>query len=274
MMRDEKAKIIHDFEEKQEIPDALRYTEFIESYGEYAIKLGLKPEKVNDRYGQALLDLKLAHQNEFTLVLEVTLEHNIKDYAEFAIKNWDNMFHQFLTRGERLRRAGIKDNSGVTYLLQIRATDELPEMLDVSDMDNSKELEKIRAEWFEKAVLTYRKNLIKETKELLNLSQSWLAAKGGKFGYAKDIKKRVGTVNMLKDENLEGYDFRSIGDLSGYIFDNCILDDSNFSHCNLTNACFINCSLKGVIFYGAMLNNCKRIDKEPENVGDIYKLYS
>lgn len=271
---DEKAEIIHDYEEKQGIPDELRYTEFIESYGGHVIKLGLRPEKVNDRYGQALLDLKLAQQNEVTLVLEVTLEHNIKDYAEFAIKNWNNMFNQFLTRKERLRRAGIKDARGVTYLLQIRATDELPEMIDVSDMDNSRELERIRAEWFEKAVMIYRENLIKETKVLLDLAQNWSPSKGSRFVYAKDIKKRIMTANILKDENLEGYDFRSIGDLSGYIFDNCILDDSNFAHCNLTGVCFINCSLKSVVFYGAILNNCKRIDKMPEDVGDIYKLYS
>lgn len=271
---DEKANIIHDFEEKQGIPEELRYTEFIESYGEYVIKLGLKPEKVNDRYGQALFELKLAHQNEFTLVLEVTLEHNIKDYAEFAIKNWDNMFNQFMTRGERLRRAGIKDAGGVTYLLQIRSTDELPEMIDVSGMDNSRELERIRSEWFEKAVFTYRENLIKETKELINLSRNWSASKGNKFSYAKDVKKKTMTINMIRDENLEGYDFRSVEDLSGYIFDNCILDDSNFSYCNLSGVCFINCSLKGALFFGAILNNCKRIDKTPEDVDDIYKLYS
>ena len=47
-MTDKKAEIIHEYEEMKNIPMDFRYTEYVESYESYMIKMGLDPEK-NDQ---------------------------------------------------------------------------------------------------------------------------------------------------------------------------------------------------------------------------------
>lgn len=54
-MEDKKAMLIHEYEEIKDIPESFRFTEYVESYGTYMIKIGLNTEEIENRYSKALL---------------------------------------------------------------------------------------------------------------------------------------------------------------------------------------------------------------------------
>ena len=129
-MIDKKAEIIHEYEETKNIPVDFRYTEYVESYESYMIKMGLDPEKIEDRYNLALLAKAQQSEDKFQGIMEITLQHNIPDTAEYASKNINSMFDDFLYRDEKVRKIGIKMNGmEPVYLLKIRDTDILPEYI-------------------------------------------------------------------------------------------------------------------------------------------------
>ena len=109
-MTDKKAEIIHEYEEMKNIPMDFRYTEYVESYESYMIKMGLDPEKIEDRYNLALLAKAQKSEDKFQGIMEITLQHNIPDTAEYALKNINSMFDDFLYRDEKVRKIGIKMN--------------------------------------------------------------------------------------------------------------------------------------------------------------------
>lgn len=274
-MADKKAEIIHEYEELKNIPLDFRYTEYVEAYSSYMIKMGLDPEKIQDRYNLALLDRAQQNQDEFQGIMEITLQHNIPDTAVYALINIDAMFENFMNRDEKVRRIGIKrKDEEPIYLLKIRDTDILPEFVPISDnMPDIDYLENIRHEWFVKTVYLHEHNLEEQTKKLLNISGSKLSPKQEKYNYGKELKRKIKNCSILRDEQMEEFDFRSI-QLSGYIFINCNLKNSNFSYVNLEGASFINCNLEGALFYGAQLNGCMKYTCDPTKVIDIYKRYA
>lgn len=115
--------------------------------------------------------------------------------------------------------------------------------------------------------------LEEQTKELLNISGSKLSPKQEKYNYARELKRKMKSCHILKDEQMEEFDFRTIP-LNDCIFLNCNLKNANFSYVNLESVSFINCNMEGTIFYGAQLNGCVRYDCEPIKVVDVYKKYS
>lgn len=114
-MTDKKAEIIHEYEEMKNIPMDFRYTEYVESYESYMIKMGLDPEKIEDRYNLALLAKAQQSEDKFQGIMEITLQHNIPDTAEYALKNINSMFDDFLYRDEKVRKIGIKMNGIVVF---------------------------------------------------------------------------------------------------------------------------------------------------------------
>lgn len=81
-----------------------RYTEYVESYESYMIKMGLDPEKIEDRYNLALLAKAQKSEDKFQGIMEITLQHNIPDTAEYALKNINSMFDDFCIETKRLER--------------------------------------------------------------------------------------------------------------------------------------------------------------------------
>lgn len=274
-MTDKKAEIIHEYEEMKNIPMDFRYTEYVESYESYMIKMGLDPEKIEDRYNLALLAKAQKSEDKFQGIMEITLQHNIPDTAEYALKNINAMFDDFLYRDEKVRKIGIKMNGmEPVYLLKIRDTDILPEYIFIPEnLPNIDYLKKIQHEWFVKTVYVREHKLEEQTKELLNISGSKLSPKQEKYNYARELKRKMKSCHILKDEQMEEFDFRTIP-LNDCIFLNCNLKNANFSYVNLESVSFINCNMEGTIFYGAQLNGCVRYDCEPIKVVDVYKKYS
>lgn len=273
-MKDSKAEIIHEYEELKNIPEEFRFTEYVEAYDSHMIKMGLDPERIEDRYNSALLLKAQKDSDKFQGVMEITLQHNLTDVAEYSIKNIEKMFQNFLYRDEKVRRIGIKkDDDKPIYLLKIRDTDILPEYIDIpDDVPNKEELKSIRHEWFVKTVYIHEHKVEEQTKELLNIAGSKLSPKQEKFNYSREFKKKIKKTNYVIGEQLEEYDFRQI-ELSDYIFINCNLKKANFSHVNLTNTLFVNCNLDETIFYGAQLNGCMQINGDAKQVVDNYKKY-
>ena len=189
-MTDKKAEIIHEYEEMKNIPMDFRYTEYVESYESYMIKMGLDPEKIEDRYNLALLAKAQKSEDKFQGIMEITLQHNIPDTAEYALKNINSMFDDFLYRDEKVRKIGIKMNGmEPVYLLKIRDTDILPEYIFIPEnLPNIDYLKKIQHEWFVKTVYVREHKLEEQTKELLNISGSKLSPKQEKYNYAGDIQ--------------------------------------------------------------------------------------
>ena len=274
-MIDKKAETIHEYEALENIPEEFRFTEYVESFGSIMIKMGLDPERIEDRYNSALLLKAQKASDKYQGIMEITLQHNIPDTAEFSLKNINEMFNSFLCRDEKLRKIGIKKgDSQAVYLLKIRDTDILPEYLHIpDDVPDKEELKTIRHEWFIKIVYLHEHKLEEQTKELLNIANSKLSPKQERYNYAKELKRKMITTNLLKDEQLEGYDFRQIM-LNDHIFIDCNLKNANFSYVNLTGALFLNCNLEGAIFYGAQLNGCKMLNGNLKQVIDIYKRYA
>lgn len=160
------------------------------------------------------------------------------------------------------------------YLLKIRDTDILPEYIFIPEnLPNIDYLKKIQHEWFVKTVYVREHKLEEQTKELLNISGSKLSPKQEKYNYARELKRKMKSCHILKDEQMEEFDFRTIP-LNDCIFLNCNLKNANFSYVNLESVSFINCNMEGTIFYGAQLNGCVRYDCEPIKVVDVYKKYS
>lgn len=119
-MIDKKAEIIHEYEETKNIPVDFRYTEYVESYESYMIKMGLDPEKIEDRYNLALLAKAQQNEDKFQGIMEITLQHNIPDTAEYALKNINAMFEDFLMEiGRRLKKERIKKGYSVSELSQL-----------------------------------------------------------------------------------------------------------------------------------------------------------
>ena len=274
-MTDKKAETIHEYEELKNIPEEFRFTEYIEAFGSIMIKMGLDPERIEDRYNSALLFKAQKASDKYQGIMELTLQHNIPDTAEYSLKNLNEMFDSFLNRDEKLRKIGLKNcDSNVIYLLKIRDTDILPEYLDIpDDVPDKEELKTIQHEWFVKLVYLHEHKLEEQTKNLLNIANSKLSPKQEKYNYARELKRKMITTNLIKDEQLEGYDFRQIV-LNDHIFINCNLKCANFSYVNLNGALFLNCNLDGAIFYGAQLNGCKMLNGDLKQVVDIYKRYS
>ena len=154
-MEDKKAMLIHEYEEIKDIPESFRFTEYVEAYETYMIKMGLNPEEIENRYSKALLLKAKSDTNDVQGVMEVTLQHNLNDIAEYASKNIDTMLKDFMYRHEKVRRVGLKKNGTTIFLLKIRETDVLPENIDIpDDLENKNELINIRDEWFAKTVLS------------------------------------------------------------------------------------------------------------------------
>jgi hypothetical protein len=195
-MTDKKAEIIHEYEEMKNIPMDFRYTEYVESYESYMIKMGLDPEKIEDRYNLALLAKAQQSEDKFQGIMEITLQHNIPDTAEYALKNINSMFDDFLYRDEKVRKIGIKMNGmEPVYLLKIRDTDILPEYIFIPEnLPNIDYLKKIQHEWFVKTVYVREHKLEEQTKELLNISGSKLSPKQEKY-LLKVIMTDIGFLN-------------------------------------------------------------------------------
>lgn len=273
-MEDKKAMLIHEYEEIKDIPESFRFTEYVESYGTYMIKIGLNTEEIENRYSKALLLKARSDTSDVQGVMEVTLQHNLNDIAEYASKNIDTMLKDFMCRNEKVRRVGLKRNGTTIFLLKIRETDVLPENIDIpDDLENKNELINIRDEWFAKTVLIYKRKIEDETKRLLNIAGSKLSPKQERYNYARQLKRKIVSTSCLIDEDLEDFDFRQIV-MNNYIFVNCNLKNANFSHVNLENTFFLNCNLEGTIFYGAQLNGCKTICGNETRVVDIFKKYT
>lgn len=274
-MKDTKAELIHEYEELQKIPEEFRFTEYVENFETYMIKMGLDPERIEDRYNSALLFKEQNKSDKFQGIMEVTLQHNLVDTADYSISNINTMFNNFLYRDEKIRRIGVKrNNEKPIYLLKIRDTDMLPEYIHIDDnIPNKEELKNIRHEWFVKIVYIHEHKIEEQTKELLNIAESKLSPKQERYNYAKEIRHKVKDVKIIRNEQMEGYDFRQII-LSKYLFINCNLKNANFSYVDLTDALFLNCNLEGAIFYGAQLNGCQMLNGKLKQVVDIYKRYA
>lgn len=272
---DKKATIIHEYEEVKKIPSDFRYTEYVDTYDCYMIKLGLDPERIEDRYNEALIYNLQQNKDKYQGVMEITLQHNLTDVAEYSVANFDKMFNDFLYRDEKVRKIGIKRvNEEPVFLLKIRDTDTLPEYLTVpADVNDADSLRTMRHEWFVKTVYIYEHKLEEQTKELLNIAESKLSPKQEKYNYVKEFKKKANMLNVLQNEQMEGFDFRQIS-LAGTVFINCNLKNANFSYVNLEEVTFVHCNLEGAIFYGAQLNGCNQYNCEPIKVVDIYKSYA
>lgn len=274
-MADKKAEIIHEYEELKNIPEEFRFTEYVEAYGSFLIKMGLDPERIEDRYNAALLLKAQKNSDKFQGIMEITLQHNIPDTAEYSLKNIDEMLNSFLDRDEKVRKIGLKKDDGQpVYLLKIRDTDILPEYLHIpDDIPDKEEFKSIRHEWFVKIVYIHEHRLEDQTKSLLNIANSKLAPKQEKYNYVKEFKRKIQATNVIKDEQLEGFDFRQIA-LQNHIFINCNLKNANFSWVDLSGVLFLNCNMDGTVFYGAQLNDCKMLSGQLKQVIDIYKKFA
>lgn len=267
-MVDKKAEIIHEYELREDIPEELWYTEWLESYQCFKIKLGINPKYIEDRYDKALIMFQKQNFSDIQYILEITLDHNIKDKIEFSIDNIENMITQFVIRTERLRRIGIIiSDKKIEYLLQIRDTDIIPELLTINQ-----DFVQIQNEWFSKSVKTYLDIKEKDMKILLS-KVDFLKPRQERINFQKELRKRGKIAKIYLNENFSDYDFRAIENLQNSVFINCDLQRANFSYVNLENVLFINSNLNEAIFLGAYLNGCQ-CSSDLKDVIDIYKRFA
>lgn len=268
-MTDEKIELISAYEVEHRIPEINRYTELVGSIN--VLKPGISPDFVNKRYEEAFAEKKEQQEldPDTILILEITLDHNLKDIARYSVNNIDKLLKDFYFSDKAARRIGIKKrDSDTVFLLELRKGVEYPELV---NMNLDSHLEGIRYEWIKKLFEIKNEDLITETKQLLARADSPYSSKQSPFDFEKAIKKKMQTKDKIfLNERMEGYDFRSV-DLEDGLFVNCYLQKANFSGCNMQNVLFINCDIDEAIFLGAMTNNCYMLNSPLVSVTDKLK---
>lgn len=276
----DQAEVIAAYENKRNLPEVVRYTEYKAEEDCYILKLGIGEQFIQKRYEEALRHLQEDKQKSLDKVgiLEVTLEHNMKDVNVYSMDNIHKMVEDFFISKRRIKRMGIqyKEKEPI-YILFLDSKNEYPIFIDLPfNIVNDKqlrELEHYRCEWFIWYVQLKEKSIIEETQNIINKATSSLSAKQPAFHYEREIKKRMKqNKKVFINERMENFDFRSV-DLSGAIFIQCVLCHANFAHVNMCDTLFINCDLQGAVYLGATLNNSFQIKGELTQLIDVYKEY-
>ena len=260
-MNDSMCEIIAAYENRKNLPDEDRCTEYCEDLGFYVLKMDISHAKINERYTGAkeALDGKyFADGRKLVAVLHINLGHNAIDKESYPLSDEDVMIGKFLSKKCPVKMIGIKLGEEACFLIR-KQENSAPELLALPmefDKRYLERLDEIRCRWFSKLCEIERVEIRKEIDELIG-EGAITQGKQPKFDYAKEICKRMKTnKKIFIEERMEGYDFREI-DLSGALFINCSLTRSNFCGVNLENTVFVNCELKDSLFLGAMLNNCR-----------------
>lgn len=275
-----RAEVIAAYENKRNLPEVIRYTEYKEKDDCYVLKLGIGEQFIQKRYEEALQPFQEEKEKRGNLVgvLEITLEHNMKDVGIYSIDNSRQMIMDFFTNKRRIKRVGVQyQKKEPIYLLFGDSKKEYPTFIDLSFDGLSdkqlKELEHYRCEWFIWYVQLKQQAIIEETQNIIHKATSNLSPKQSPFHYEKEIKKRMEqNKKIFLNKRMEDFDFRRV-DLSGAIFIQCVLCNANFAHVNLCDTLFINCDLQGAVYLGATLNNSFQIQGECKPLIDVYKEY-
>lgn len=278
----DRAETIAAYENKRNLPEVIRYTEYQAEQDCYIVKLGISEQFIQKRYEEALEQVQEDKKKNADKVglLEITLEHNMKDIGTYSMDNAYEMIQQFFTSKRRIKRVGVQyQGMEPIYLLFGDSKKEYPTFIDLplpfdglSDKQ-LKELEHYRCEWFVWYVQFKEQFLIEETQNIIHKATSNLSPKQSPIDYERQIKKRMEqNKKIFINQRMEGFDFRRV-DLSGAIFIHCVLCNANFAHVNLCDALFVNCDLKGAVYLGAALNNSFQIKGEWKPLVDVYKEY-
>jgi len=276
------ADVIAGYENKHNIPEAARYTMYIKQRGCYILKASISPVFIQRRYEEACEQLREEKEKnpDIVGVMEVVIEHNLKDVSRYSVSNFDKMTADFFNSERSEKRIGVQYRGHEpVYILLLNGKNKYPVFidlpLDIPLTDKQiKEIEAYRYDWLIKYAEYTKQSLIQETQCLINMASSSLSARQPKLNYDREIKKRMKRNNKIFiNERMEDFDFRSV-DLSGAIFINCVLCHANFAHVNMCNVLFINCNLTGAVFLGAMLNNAYEVSGGMKQLTDIYKKYT
>lgn len=276
----DRVEVIATYENKRNLPEIIRYTEYKAEDDCYVLKLGIGEQFIQRRYEEALQPFQEEKEKKSSLVgiLEVTLEHNMKDIGTYSMDNRYQMIRDFFTNKRRIKRVGVQyQKMEPIYLLFLDSKKEYPAFIDLPfDILNDrqlKELEHYRCEWFIWYVQLKEQSIIEETQNIIHQATSTLSPKQSPFHYEKEIKKRMEQKKKIFiNKRMENFDFRSV-DLSGAIFIHCVLCNANFAHVNLCDTLFVNCDLQGAVYLGATLNNSFQIQGEWKPLVDVYKEY-
>lgn len=272
-----KENMIAEYERSHDIPEEERVVEYVTTFNKFLKKITVSQEAYERRYEEAKYEYDTNKKKKRIAVYQVVMEHNLTDQSSFNFKNIDSMIERFVRDEYRKKTIGIQiDDGEVIALLKYRQNEEFPELIPLPEilpegMSNI-ELMDIQYQWLIASVKEKEKDLVNDTKELINKAGSNLAAKQDSINFTKEIKKVMENRSVIIDRKLEGYDFRDIS-LDGVVFIHCDLTDANFAHVNLQNTFFINCNLTNTIFYGAVLNNSYKINGNIEKMKDKYEKF-
>lgn len=264
-----KTELVSEYEKKHNIPEDDRLMTYIAQYGCYMQKIGVTEEEIEERYQIALREYENEEKRKLMIgVYTSTGKHNLKDISRYASKNFDNMINSFFADEFVKKELGVENDGTYYHLLTYRNDSEYPEMEVIPDCDIRDNLINLQREWFLKLVDLSKELLLKQTKEVAEMS-GYIAPKQ-RINYTREIKKIISQKKCIFDARLDGYDFREV-DCSNMFFYNCNFNDANFAHCNLQNTVFVNCKLDNAIFYGANTNGCIKTYGEPEEIVDSHK---
>ena len=150
----DRAETIAAYENKRNLPEVIRYTEYQAEQDCYILKLGISEQFIQKRYEEALEQVQEDKKKNADKVglLEITLEHNMKDIGTYSMDNAYEMIQQFFISKRRIKRVGVQ-YQGIEpiYLLFGDSKKEYPTFIDLpfdglSDKQ-LKELEHNQYEW-------------------------------------------------------------------------------------------------------------------------------
>lgn len=247
--QDGKCKQLAAYENRRNMPEEARCTEYFDDFETYLFRPEIKEEQKLQRQKEArtIFDDYIENDVFIKAVYEKRLPHNLHDSSRYAMRNMQQLYATYRSETAREKRLGIAIGDRIYFLVR-QEQGKAPDLmqLPVDDFLQKplyiKRLDEIRSEWFAVLQADYEQSIVQAAADEKAERE---AASKRKTDRRRILARMEEKKKVFEQERMEGYCFAGM-DLSGAVFIGCCLADSDFTDSDLTAAVFIHCDMRNV----------------------------